>query len=128
MNGRAINTTSNIWKFSFKKYKLEQHNHIANDTKYSELQENIAIGLITDAMIVELQKRIEAVCDTANDNEWERESSKWWSLPHMKFKLKQLNLLQGNIVEIPAADISSKCNEELPDFTNLTENKTKGLI
>ena len=50
-------------------YQLEQHNLSANDTKYSELQENISIGIVTDAMMVELQKRVEAVCDTENDNE-----------------------------------------------------------
>ena len=51
-------------------YKLEQHNFTANDTKYSELQENISNGIVRDTMMVELQKRVEAVCDTENDNEW----------------------------------------------------------
>ena len=41
---------------------------------------------------------------------------------------KQLNLLQGDIIQIQATDISSKRNEELLDFINSTENKTKGLI
>lgn len=45
-----------------------------------------------------------------------------------KINMKQLNLLQGNIVDISATDILSKPNEEQLDFTNLSENKTKGLI
>ena len=45
-----------------------------------------------------------------------------------KFNIKLLNLIQGDTLEIPDRDISTKYNEELPDFTNLTENKTKGLI
>ena len=65
---RATNTATNIWKVLFKMYKLEQHSHSANDSKCYELQENISIGIVTDSMIVELHKRVEAVCDKENDN------------------------------------------------------------
>ena len=113
-------------------YKLEQHNRSANDMKYSELQENIAVGIVTDSMMVELQKRVEAECDTENDNDWYRDGKQIMiTATHDikdKFNINQLNLLEGDIIKIPATDMSSKRNEELPDFTNLTENKTKGLI
>ena len=33
-------------------YKLEQQNLSANDTKYCEFQENVAIGLVTDSDII----------------------------------------------------------------------------
>ena len=42
-------------------YKLEQQNLSANDTKYCELQENVAIELVTDTMMVEQQKRVGSV-------------------------------------------------------------------
>ena len=60
--GRANNTATNIWKILFKMYKLEQHNRSTDDTKYSEYQDNISIGIVTDSMMVELQKRVEAGC------------------------------------------------------------------
>ena len=45
-----------------------------------------------------------------------------------KFNMKQLHQLDGDIIELPAKDIPSKGLEQLPDLTNVTENKTKGLI
>ena len=48
--------------------KLEQHNCGANDKKYSELKENISVGIVTDDMMVELSKRAVSVCDTGNDD------------------------------------------------------------
>jgi len=131
IHGRANNTATNIWKVLFKMYKLEQHNRSANDPKYSELQEQISIGIVTESMMQELQKRVEAVCDTEDKNEWYRDGKQIMiTATHDvkdKFNVHQLNLLEGELIQIPATDISSKRNEQLPDFTNLAENKTKGL-
>ena len=114
-HGRANNTATSIWKILFKIYKHEQHNHSTNDTKYSELLENISVRFVTDAMIVEQQKRVEAVCDIENYNEWYRDGKQIMiTATHDikdKFNIKQLNLLQGYIIQIPATAISSKCNE-----------------
>ena len=83
-------------------------------------------------MMVELQKRVEAVCDTENDNEWYKEGKQIMITATYdikdKFNIHQLNLLEGDIRQIAATDISSKRNEQLLDCTHLTENKTKGLI
>jgi len=131
IHGRANNTATNIWKVLFKMYKLEQHNRSANDPKYSELQEQISMGIVTESMMQELQKRVEAVCDTEDKNEWYRDGKQIMiTATHDvkdKFNVHQLNLLEGELIQIPATDISSKRNEQLPDFTNLAENKTKGL-
>ena len=79
--------------------------------------------------MVELQKRVEAVCDTENDNEWYRDGKQIMiTATHAikdKFNINQLNLLEDGIIQIPATDISSKRNEELPDFTNLTNKQNQ---
>ena len=132
IHGRANNTATNLWKVLFKMYKLVEHNRSAKDLLYSELQENIAIGIVTDSMMLELQKRVKAVCETENCNDWYRDGKQIMiTATHDikdKFNINQLNLLQGDMIKIQATDISSKHNEDLPDFNNLTENKTKGLI
>ena len=76
IHGRANNTATNLWNVVIKMYKLIEHNHSANDSLYSEFQENIAIGVVTDFMMLELQKRVQALCDTENCNEYYRDGKK----------------------------------------------------
>ena len=45
-----------------------------------------------------------------------------------KIHMKQLELLIDDLIEIAAIHIPSKCLEKLPNLSNFTENKTKGLI
>ena len=47
IHGTAINKATNLWKVLFKMYKLVEHNRSSKDLLYSELQENIAIGIVT---------------------------------------------------------------------------------
>ena len=63
-------------------------------------------------MILELHKRVEAVRETKKDNEWYRDGKQIMiTATHdikNKFNIKQLNLLEGDIVQSPGTDISSK--------------------
>ncbi len=103
----------------------------ANDQLYSDLQENISVGIVTDTMKDKLSERV-TKCDTENDNEWYRDGKQVMiTSTHDikdKFNMKQLPQLHGDIIEFPAKDIPSKGLEQFPDLTNVPANKTKGLI
>ena len=68
------------------------------------------------------EEGIDAVCDTENDNKLYRDGKQIMiTTKHDikdKFNIKQINLLQGNIIKISSRDISSKYNE-LTDFTHI---------
>ena len=72
IHGRANATATNIWKVLFKMYKLMEHVRSANNEVYSKLQEKIFVGIVTEEMMVELRKRVQAKCDTKNNNDWSR--------------------------------------------------------
>ena len=61
-------------------------------------------------MMVELQKRVEAICETENMNEWYRAGKQiMFTATHDikgKFNIKHHNLLQGDIIQIQGTDIS----------------------
>ena len=93
-------------------YKLVEYNRSANDSVYSELQEKIAIGVVTDSIMLKLQERVQAVCETENCNDWYRDGKQIMiTATHDiedKFNMKQLTLLQCDMIKIQAIDISSK--------------------
>merc|ERR1712033_63396 len=97
IRGRCNATATNIWRVYFKMYKLTEHVRSEGDQEYSLLQEQIAIGKVSQEMYEKLNE-------------------------------KQLRNLIGEMILFPAKDNPSKRTPILPNFINLNEQKTKGLL
>merc|ERR1711873_35486 len=70
IRGRCNATATNIWKVYFKMYKLTEHVRSEGDQEYSLLQEQIAIGKVSQDMYEKLNERVQAICDTEHNNDW----------------------------------------------------------
>ena len=68
--GRCNATATNIWRVYFKMYKLTKHVRSETDKVYSWLQEEISVGKVSADMLSHLNKRVEAKCETEDNNEW----------------------------------------------------------
>merc|ERR1712243_155901 len=132
IRGRCNSTATNIWKVYFKMYKLTEHVRSEGDQEYSLLQEQIAIGQVSQDMCDKLNERVKAICDTENNNDWYKFGKQIMITPTHdtkdKFNDKQLNNLNGEIISFPAKDNPSKKTPVLPNFKNLNEQQTKGLL
>ena len=93
-------------------YKLTIHVRSAKYKVYSDLQVNIAVGIVTDDMMAQLQKRVQATHDSINDNDWYKDGRQVMitSTHEIKdeFNIEQLSHLPGDIIELAAKDIRSK--------------------
>merc|ERR1711942_484839 len=99
---------------------------------YSLLQEQIAIGKVSQDMYEKLIKRVQAICDTENNNDWYKDGKQIMITPTHdtkdRFNEKQLTNLNGEIILFPAKDNPSKRTPILPNFINLNEQNTKGIL
>ena len=70
------------------------------------------MGIVTDCMMVGLSKRVPALCDTWNYNEWYKNCKQVMitSTSDIKDKctMEYLHLLTNDIIEITATDIPYK--------------------
>ena len=118
-------------KFFFKIYRLKQHVRSQNDSVYSWLQENIASGIVTDAMLPYLNERVEAECDTLYNNDWYKDGRQVMITPtHQikdEFNSKLLCHLEGEEVHFPAKDTPSTRTPNLPDLSKCNEQQMNGL-
>merc|ERR1712177_130343 len=118
IRGRCNSTATNIWKVYFKMYKLTEHVRSEGDQEYSFLQEQIAIGQVSQDMCDKLNERVKAICDTENNNDWYKFGKQIMITPTHdtkdKFNDKQLNNLNGEIISFPAKDNPSKKTPVLP--------------
>ena len=132
IHGRANATATNIWKVYFQMYKLSQHVRSENDPLYSKLQEEISVGEVSEETLAHLTKRVEAKCETEDNNDWYKNGKQVMiTSTHQikdRFNTKQLLNLEGDLIKFPAKDIHSKRMQTLPDLSNLHEQKTKGLL
>ena len=129
---RANATATNIWRVYFKMYKLTKHVRSETDEVYSWLQEEISIGKVSAEMLPHLNKRVEAKCETEDNNEWYKDGRQVMITPTHetkdRFNAKQLQNLQGDMINFPAKDNPSKCTPNLPNLSNFNEQKTRGLL
>merc|ERR1712089_93292 len=132
IRGRCNATATNIWRVYFKMYKLTEHVRSEGDQEYSLLQEQIAIGQVSKEMYDKLNERVQAICDTENNNDWYKHGKQIMITPTHdtkdKFNEKQLRNLNGDMILFAAKDNPSKKTHILPNFNNLNEKKTKGLL
>merc|ERR1712115_396197 len=132
IRGRCNATATNIWRVYFKMYKLTEHVRSEGDQEYSLLQEQIAIGQVSQEMYEKLIERVQAICDTEDNNDWYKDGKQIMITPtHDKknrFNEKQLTNLNGEIILFAAKDNPSKRTPILPNFINLNEQKAKGLL
>merc|ERR1712002_747965 len=130
--GRCNATATNIWRVYFKMYKLTEHVRSEGDQEYSLLQEQIAIGKVSQEMYEILNERVQAICDTEDNNDWYKDGKQIMITPTHdtkdRFNEKQLRNLDGEIILFAAKDNPSKRTPILPNFKNLNEKKTKGLL
>merc|ERR1711895_395375 len=105
---------------------------MGGDQEYSLLQEQIAIGKVSQDMYEKLNERVQAICDTEDNNDWYKDGKQIMITPtHDKkdrFNEKQLRNLNGEMILFAAKDNPSKRTPILPNFLNLNEQKTKGLL
>merc|ERR1712002_1159877 len=132
IRGRCNATATNIWRVYFKMYKLTEHVRSEGDQEYSLLQEQIAIGKVSQEMYEKLIKRVQAICDTEDNNDWYKDDKQIMITPTHetkdRFNEKQLTNLNGEMILFAAKDNPSKRTPILPNFLNLNEQKTKGLL
>merc|ERR1712112_771648 len=102
------------------------------DQEYSLLQEQIAIGQVSQDMCDKLNGRVKAICDTEDNNDWYKDGKQIMITPTHdtkdRFNEKQLTILNGEMISFAAKDNPSKRTPILPNFLNLNEQKTKGLL
>merc|ERR1712115_163256 len=95
IRGRCNATATNIWRVYFKMYKLTEHVRSEGDQEYSLLQEQIAIGQVSQDMCDKLNERVKAICVTENNNDWYKFGKQIMITPTHdtkdKFNDKQLN-------------------------------------
>merc|ERR1712002_1046788 len=132
IRGRCNAIATNIWKVFFKMYKLTEHVRSEGDQDYSLLQEQIAIGKVSQDMYEKLNERVQAICDTEDNNDWYKDGKQIMITPthdtRDRFNEKQLRNLNGEMILFAAKDNPSKRTPILPNFKNLNEKKTKGLV
>merc|ERR1712121_556949 len=132
IRGRCNATATNIWRVYFKMYKLTEHVRSEGDQEYSLLQEQIAIGKVSQGMYEKLNERVQAICDTEDNNDWYKDGKQIMITPTHdtkdRFNEKQLRNLNGEMKLLAAKDNPSKRTPILPNFINLNEKKTKGLL
>ena len=132
IRGRCNATATNIWRVYFKMYKLTEHVRSEGDQEYSLLQEQIAIGQVSQEMYEKLIERVQAICDTEDNNDWYKDGKQIMITPTHdtkdRFNEKQLTNLNGEMILFAAKDNPSKRTPILPNFINLNEQKTKGLL
>ena len=118
-------TATNIWRVYFKMYKLTKHVRSETDEVYSWLQEEISIGKVSADMLPHLNKRVEAKCETEDNNEWYKDGRQVMITPthetKNRFNAKQLQNLQGDMINFPAKDNPSKHMPNLPNLSNFNE-------
>merc|ERR1712115_118003 len=114
IRGRCNGTATNIWKVYFKMYKLTEHVRSEGDQEYSLLQEQIAIGQVSQEMYEKLIKRVQAICDTEDNNDWYKDGKQIMITPTHdtkdRFNEKQLTNLNGEMILFPAKDNPSNKN------------------
>merc|ERR1712208_252709 len=127
IRGRCNATATNIWKVYFKMYKLTEHVRSEGDQEYSLLQEQIAIGKVSQDMYEKLNERVQAICDTEDNNDWYKHGKQIMITPTHdikdSFNEKQLRNLNGDMILFAAKDIPSKRTQTLPNF-----NKKDSLV
>merc|ERR1712055_267516 len=127
IRGRCNATATNIWKVYFKMYKLTEHVRSEGDQEYSLLQEQIAIGKVSQDMYEKLNERVQAICDTEDNNDWYKHGKQIMITPTHdikdSFNEKQLRNLNGDMILFAAKDNPSKRTPILPNFKNLNEKK-----
>merc|ERR1712240_969684 len=132
IRGRCNATATNIWRVYFKMYKLTEHVRSEGDQEYSLLQEQIAIGKVSQEMYEKLNERVQAICDTEDNYDWYKDGKQIMITPTHdtkdRFNEKQLRNLNGEMNLFAAKDNPSKRTPILPNFINLNEQKTKGLL
>merc|ERR1711873_88898 len=132
IRGRCNATATNIWKVFFKMYKLDIRVRSEEDQEYSLLQEEIAIGKVSQETYEKLNERVQAICDTEDNNDWYKDGKQIMITPTHdtkdRFNEKQLRNLDGEMILFAANDNPSKRTPILPNFKNLNEQKTKGLL
>merc|ERR1712121_583671 len=132
IRGRCNATATNIWKVFFKMYKLTEHVQSEGDQDYSLLQEQIAIGKVSKEMYEKLNERVQAIYDTEDNNDWYKDGKQIMITPTHdtkdRFNEKQRRNLNGKMNLFAAKDNPSKRTPILPNFINLNEQKTKGLL
>jgi hypothetical protein len=132
IRGRCNATATNIWRVYFKMYKLTEHVRSEGDQEYSLLQEQIAIGKVSQEMYEKLIERVQAICDTEDNNDWYKDGKQIMITPTHdtkdRFNENQLTNLNGEMILFAAKDNPSKRTPILPNFINLNEQKTKGLL
>merc|ERR1711895_358830 len=105
---------------------------MGGDQEYSLLQEQIAIGKVSQDMYEKLNERVQAICDTEDNNDWYKDGKQIMITPTHdtkdRFNEKQLRNLNGEMKLFAAKDNPSKRTPILPNFKNLNEKKTKGLL
>merc|ERR1711872_1080866 len=96
---------------------------------YSLLQEEIAIGKVSQEMYEKLNERVQAICDTEDNNDWYKDGKQIMiTLTHDtkdRFNEKQLRNLNGEMKLFPAKDNPTKRTPILPNFKNLNEKKQR---
>merc|ERR1712121_415018 len=132
IRGRCNAVGTNIWKVFFKMYKLDIRVRSEGDQDYSLLQEEIAIGKVSQEMYEKLNERLQEICDTEDNNDWYKDGKQIMITPTHdtkdRFNEKQLRNLNGEMILFAAKDNPSKRTPILPNFLNLNEQKTKGLL
>ena len=113
-------------------YKLTTNVRSQNDQEYSNLQELISVGFVSDQMVEVLNRRVKAKCATENNNDWYKNGKQVMitSTHEIKdrFNTKQLNNLQEELITFPAIDIPTKQDQILPNLSNIQEKKPKVLL
>merc|ERR1712089_52204 len=102
IRARCNATATNIWKVYFKIYKLTEHVRSEGDQEYSLLQEQIAIGKVSQEMYEKLKERVQAICDTEDNNDWYKDGKQIMITPTHdtkdRFNEKQLTNLNGETI------------------------------
>merc|ERR1711872_92592 len=105
IRGRCNAIATNIWKVYFKMYKLTEHVR---------------------------SEGVQAICDTEDNNDWYKDGKQIMITPTHdtkdRFNEKELRNLNGEMKLFAAKDNPSKRTPILPNFLNLNEQKTKGLL
>merc|ERR1711989_1921 len=98
IRGRSNATATNIWRVYFKMYKLTEHVRSEGDQEYSLLQEQIAIGQVSQEMYEKLIKRVQAICDTEDNNDWYKDGKQIMITPTHdtkdRFNEKQMRVMK----------------------------------
>ena len=130
IRGRCNATATNIWKCHFQMYQLQQHVRSSSDEIYSWLQENIAVGKVTDDMLPHLEARVQE-CPTLYENELYKDGKQIMITPNHTnkdaFNAKLLTHCDGEEHTFHADDKLSAKTTQMPDVSKMNEKQTKGL-